>query len=360
MVRAEHQDLSPSMSGQVRALKAEIDQGIRRLLREGVRDGSIRPLRREDDGLRAGRRAELDRALVSRAALDERRADRRCLRQPFRGRPAAARRRAASPPRALPRAARSLNGAPRSSPCPIKTSSSFPPGARPSAPSRACSLPATAPQLGAAAARAAIESAGHQAVGYPGSDLRLRAARRPRPGAGAPGRASARACPSPCPPPRINKMCGSGLKAVMMAADQIRSRRRRDRARGRPRIHDATRRTCCRRRAAATAWAMAKCSTTCSTTACRARSTASSWAASPMPRRAKYELLARGAGCVRHRVRAARAARRRGRRVRGGDRAGDREGAARARRSSPGTKRPSPATSARSPASSPPSARTAR
>ncbi len=41
MVRAEHQDLSPSMSGKVRALKAEIDQGIRRLLREGVRDGSI-------------------------------------------------------------------------------------------------------------------------------------------------------------------------------------------------------------------------------------------------------------------------------------------------------------------------------
>jgi len=41
MVRAEHQDLSPSMSGQVRELKAEIDQGIRRLLRDGLRDGSI-------------------------------------------------------------------------------------------------------------------------------------------------------------------------------------------------------------------------------------------------------------------------------------------------------------------------------
>jgi AcrR family transcriptional regulator len=41
MVRAEHQDLSPSMSGQVRELKAEIDQGIRRLLRDGQRDGSI-------------------------------------------------------------------------------------------------------------------------------------------------------------------------------------------------------------------------------------------------------------------------------------------------------------------------------
>lgn len=42
MVRAEHQDLNPAMSNQVRALKTEIDQGIRRLLREGVRDGSIR------------------------------------------------------------------------------------------------------------------------------------------------------------------------------------------------------------------------------------------------------------------------------------------------------------------------------
>lgn len=42
MVRAEHQDLSPAMSAQVRALKAEIDHGIRRLLRAGVRDGSVR------------------------------------------------------------------------------------------------------------------------------------------------------------------------------------------------------------------------------------------------------------------------------------------------------------------------------
>ena len=43
MVRAENQDLSPSMSRHIRALKVEIDQGIRRLLREGVRDGSIQP-----------------------------------------------------------------------------------------------------------------------------------------------------------------------------------------------------------------------------------------------------------------------------------------------------------------------------
>jgi AcrR family transcriptional regulator len=43
LVRAEHQDLSAPMSAQVRALKVEIDQGIRRLLRDGVKDGSIQP-----------------------------------------------------------------------------------------------------------------------------------------------------------------------------------------------------------------------------------------------------------------------------------------------------------------------------
>jgi AcrR family transcriptional regulator len=42
MVRAEDLDLSPSMSSQIKALKSEIDQGIRRLLREGREDGSVR------------------------------------------------------------------------------------------------------------------------------------------------------------------------------------------------------------------------------------------------------------------------------------------------------------------------------
>jgi AcrR family transcriptional regulator len=42
MVRAEDQDLSPAMSRQIKLLKSEIDQGIRRLLREGIADGSIR------------------------------------------------------------------------------------------------------------------------------------------------------------------------------------------------------------------------------------------------------------------------------------------------------------------------------
>jgi len=41
MVRAEHQDLGPELSSQIRSLKSEIDQGIRRLLRRGIDDGSI-------------------------------------------------------------------------------------------------------------------------------------------------------------------------------------------------------------------------------------------------------------------------------------------------------------------------------
>lgn len=41
MVRAEHQDLGEELSSQVRALKGEIDRGIRRLLQLGMTDGSI-------------------------------------------------------------------------------------------------------------------------------------------------------------------------------------------------------------------------------------------------------------------------------------------------------------------------------
>jgi AcrR family transcriptional regulator len=41
MVRAHEHDLGPDMGRQINALKSEIDQGIRRLLREGIADGSI-------------------------------------------------------------------------------------------------------------------------------------------------------------------------------------------------------------------------------------------------------------------------------------------------------------------------------
>jgi hypothetical protein len=43
MVRAHDQDLGPEMRRQINALRSEIDQGIRRLLRAGMDDGSIRP-----------------------------------------------------------------------------------------------------------------------------------------------------------------------------------------------------------------------------------------------------------------------------------------------------------------------------
>lgn len=41
MVRAEDQDLGEELRLHVKALKSEIDQGLRRLLREGMADGSI-------------------------------------------------------------------------------------------------------------------------------------------------------------------------------------------------------------------------------------------------------------------------------------------------------------------------------
>ncbi len=42
MVRAEDQDLSPEMSEHIKALKSEIDLGIRKLINDGMRDGSIK------------------------------------------------------------------------------------------------------------------------------------------------------------------------------------------------------------------------------------------------------------------------------------------------------------------------------
>lgn len=42
MVRAENQDLSPAMSRRIKALKSEIDQGLRQLVTDGILDGSIR------------------------------------------------------------------------------------------------------------------------------------------------------------------------------------------------------------------------------------------------------------------------------------------------------------------------------
>ncbi len=41
MVHAEDQDLSPVMSGRIRALKSEIDQRIRGLIKDGIAEGSV-------------------------------------------------------------------------------------------------------------------------------------------------------------------------------------------------------------------------------------------------------------------------------------------------------------------------------
>jgi acetyl-CoA C-acetyltransferase len=82
--------------------------------------------------------------------------------------------------------------------------------------------PLTAPQLGAAAVQAAIKDSGLSAEQIDETILGcvLMA------GIGqAPGRQAALAggVPQKVPATTINKMCGSGLKAVMMAADQIRA-----------------------------------------------------------------------------------------------------------------------------------------
>jgi acetyl-CoA C-acetyltransferase len=82
--------------------------------------------------------------------------------------------------------------------------------------------PVTAPQLGTAAAKAAIESAGVQPADVQETifgcvlpaGLGQAPARQAALGAGV---------PAGVPATTINKMCGSGLKAVMLAADQIRT-----------------------------------------------------------------------------------------------------------------------------------------
>ncbi|HEY6517710.1 MAG TPA: acetyl-CoA C-acyltransferase [Steroidobacteraceae bacterium] len=82
--------------------------------------------------------------------------------------------------------------------------------------------PLTAPQLGAAAAKASLEAAGVAAADLQEvilgcvlpAGLGQAPARQAAIGAG---------IPLAVPATTINKMCGSGLKAVMMAADQIRA-----------------------------------------------------------------------------------------------------------------------------------------
>jgi hypothetical protein len=41
MVRLEEEDLEKSFSAKIKTLKSEVDQGLRKLIRQGVADGSI-------------------------------------------------------------------------------------------------------------------------------------------------------------------------------------------------------------------------------------------------------------------------------------------------------------------------------
>ena len=82
--------------------------------------------------------------------------------------------------------------------------------------------PVTAPQLGAAAIRGALAAAG-----IPGSDVQevIMGCVLPAGLGQAPARQAALAAEVPrgVPTTTINKMCGSGMKAIMMAADQVRA-----------------------------------------------------------------------------------------------------------------------------------------
>jgi hypothetical protein len=66
--------------------------------------------------------------------------------------------------------------------------------------------------------------------------------------------------PKEVPGLTINKVCGSGLKAVMLAAQAILGRQR-DRGGRRPGEHERQRRTCCWAAATASAWATGRWST---------------------------------------------------------------------------------------------------
>lgn len=82
--------------------------------------------------------------------------------------------------------------------------------------------PATAPQLGTAAAKAALDAAGLE-----GKDVQevIFGCVLPAGLGQAPARQAALGAgvPASVPATTVNKMCGSGLKAVMLAADQIRT-----------------------------------------------------------------------------------------------------------------------------------------
>ena len=97
--------------------------------------------------------------------------------------------------------------------------------------------PATAPQLGAAAIKGALAAAG-----VPAGDVQevIMGCVLPAGLGQAPARQAALGAgiPKGVPTTTINKMCGSGMKAIMMAADQIRAGDVSHRGGRRPRVHD--------------------------------------------------------------------------------------------------------------------------
>ena len=136
--------------------------------------------------------------------------------------------------------------------------------------------PATAPQLGAAAITGAIAPRG---IGLRDVQEVIMGCVLPAGLGQAPARQAAigAGIPAGVPTTTINKMCGSGMKAIMMAADQIRAgdvaivvAGGLESMSNAPYLLPKAR--------GGIAWATARCWTTCSMTACRVRSTASSWA----------------------------------------------------------------------------------
>ena len=118
-------------------------------------------------------------------------------------------------------------------------------------------------------------------------------------------RRSAAGVPVSVPATTVNKMCGSALKAVMMAAEQIRAGSARGHARRRTRIDVQRPLPAAEGTQRLPHGSRARCSITCSTTDCRAPSTASHGLLRGRDR-GQVPVQPRPAGRFRHRVRAAR------------------------------------------------------
>jgi AcrR family transcriptional regulator len=91
MVRAEDLNLSAELRSDVKLLKSEIDQGIRRLIREGIADKSIAPCDPKMTAFALAGGSELDRSLVPRQPGSQTRRHCQNLRGHFRSGSAAAR-----------------------------------------------------------------------------------------------------------------------------------------------------------------------------------------------------------------------------------------------------------------------------